>query len=150
MSRFSCQLQHATPTAAVPIGLIQNQATTARIKVYDVTIGSSSAPLAEHYLHTIERVSGAPTGGTSVTPNPLDEDGSAVRANSVDTNTTAPASGTGVVLLSVGLHQQNTFHWQARQGSELVCQATDNDGFGHFTPVIGGTSNIESTIMFEE
>lgn len=151
MGKYSLEFNRAAAAATAAMGLVQATATTPRrLKLFDLIIGSEAAPADNVNLWTLDRVSGgSPTGGTSVTPQPLDPADAVALCDAVEgTITVNPTIGTR--LLSVPLNQRATFRWVAAPGSELVSPATDNHGFAVQTPTAVGLIAVTATLLIEE
>jgi hypothetical protein len=138
----------AQNSATVPQAQIV--ATTAvRPKIYDLMLGSPSTPADQAASWVIKRSTTASTGGTAVTPSPIDPGDPA----STSTAMAAPSMSAptlGVVLLQWAQNLRATFRWVAAPGKELVAPATASNGMTMLNPVLTGAFNVSITIEFEE
>lgn len=136
-------------SATLPIGTIIGAATI-RPKIYDILMGSSSAPADHSGRFNVTRVSTTGTPGTSPTPAPIDPaDPAALSSNGLAIFTSTPPT-LGTVLLQWALNQKNTMRWIAREGKELVAPATASNGFALMNPVVDSTFFVDFTIEYEE
>ena len=120
-----------------------------RPKIYDLMIGSASTPGDQAASWQIKRSSTASTGGTAVTPSPIDPgDPASTSTAMVAPSMSAPTLG--VVLLQFALNQRATFRWVAAPTKELVGPATASNGLTFLNTVLTSAFNVSFTIEFEE
>lgn len=138
----------AQSSATVPQAQIV--ATTAvRPKIYDLTLGSASTPADQAAAWVIKRSTTASTGGTAVTPSPIDPgDPASTSTAMVAPSMSAPTLG--VALLAWAQNQRATFRWVAAPGKELVGPATANNGLTLMNTTLTSAFNVSFTIEFEE
>jgi hypothetical protein len=138
----------AQNSATVPQAQLVGAATI-RPKIYDLLIGSSSTPADQAAQFVLKRSSTASTGGTAVTPSPIDPgDPAALAAAMVAPSMTAPTLG--VALLQFAMNQRATFRWVAAPTKELVIPATAANGITLLNPVLTGAFNLDFSIEYEE
>lgn len=143
-----CDGVAAQSSATVPQAQIV--ATTAvRPKIYDLMLGSASTPADQAASWVIKRSTTASTGGTAVTPSPIDP-GDPASTSTAMVAPTMSAPTLTVVLLAWAQNQRATFRWVAAPGKELVCPATANNGLTLMNPTLTSAFNISATIEFEE
>ena len=138
----------AQNSATVP--QLQIVATTAiRPKVYEFTMGSPSTPADQAASWLWKRSSTASTGGTAVTPSPIDPGDPAATATAmVAPSMSAPTLG--VVLMDFALNQRATYRWVAAPSKEMISPATANNGLTLMNSVLTGAFNISSVVYYEE
>ncbi len=136
-------------SATLPICTIIS-AITIRPKLYDVVMGSSSAPADHSGRFNITRCSTTGTPGSSPTPAPIDPaDPAALTTNGLAVFTSTPPT-LGNVMLQWALNQKNTMRWQAREGKEIVAPATASNGLAFMNPVVDSTFLVDFTLEYEE
>ena len=126
--------------------------TTVRPAIYDIVTGNGVASPADNSAKlSIVRSSTAGSGGTAITPNPLDT-GDPAATTLVNAGTFSSTNPTlGVTLLQWAQNMRATFRWVAAPNSELVAPATANNGMALLNPAIGGSAfAIDWTILFYE
>jgi hypothetical protein len=123
--------------------------TAIRPKIYEWALGSPSTPADQAASWQFKHSSTASTGGTAVTPSPIDPGDPASTATAmVAPSMSAPTLG--VVLQEIALNQRASFRWVAAPGKELIGPATANNGITLLNTVLTGAFNITGTIFFEE
>lgn len=138
----------AQGSATVPQAQIVGAATI-RPKISDLVLGSSSTPADQAAQWALKRSSTASTGGTAVTPSPLDPgDPASLAAAMIAPSMSAPTLG--VILLQWAQNQRATFRWVAAPGKELVVPATAANGVTLMNPVLTGAFSVDFSIIFEE
>jgi len=138
----------AQNSATVPQAQIVSAATV-RPRLYDLMLGSPSTPADQAASWVIKRSSTASTGGTAVTPSPIDPaDPPSLSAAMVAPSMSAPTLG--VVLLQWAQNLRATFRWVAAPGKELVAPATAANGLTLLNPVLTGAFNVSFSLEFEE
>lgn len=120
-----------------------------RPRLYDLVIGSPSTPADQAGSFLIRRNSTASTGGTSVTPSPIDP-GDPASTSSAMVAPSMSAPTLGVTLFSFAMNQRATFRWVAAPGKELVAPATANNGLTLMNSVLTGAFNLSGVLQFEE
>lgn len=124
-----------------------SSATTKRIKIYDLLVGTNGTP-ADNFLEwDVSRCSLAGTG-SALTPSPLDVADAAATTACLQNLT---AEGTvGVQVFYVGVNQRASYRWVAAPGSELVGPATAANGFVLRAKSAGYTGTSTATMFFQE
>jgi hypothetical protein len=117
--------------------------------VYDIIIGARATPADYACTYDIARSSGAGTGGSAVTPNPLATPDFPAATSTAYQNATGGATK-GVVLLSVSCNQRATFRWVAAPGSELVCTMAANAGIYSYANTPSTAFAVQTTFLFTE
>jgi hypothetical protein len=112
-------------------------------------LGSPSSPSDQAASWVIKRSSTASTGGTAVTPSPIDPgDPASLCTAMVAPSMSAPTLG--VILLQWAQNLRATYRWVAAPGKELVAPATASNGLTLLNPVMTGAFNVSFTIGYEE
>lgn len=124
-------------------------ATTARPKVFDVVLSSSSTPNDYSADFQLQRFSADGTG-TSVTPQPLDFNDRAAVATSKHTYTVEPTLTANEILLRLAHNQRATVRWVAAPGAELAIPALAGDGIALLCNAVSTQFTEVATIFFEE
>ena len=138
----------AQNSATVPQAQIVATAAV-RPKIYDLMLGSPSTPADQAASWVIKRTTTASTGGTAVTPSPIDPGDPASTATAmVSPSMSAPTLG--VILLAWAQNLRATFRWVAAPSKELTAPATANNGLTLLNTVLSGAFNITFTVEFEE
>lgn len=138
----------AQNSATVPQAQIVSTAAI-RPKIYDLMLGSPSTPADQAASWVIKRSTTASTGGTAVTPSPIDPgDPASTSTAMVAPSMSAPTLG--VVLLQWAQNLRATYRWVAAPGKELVAPATANNGLTLLNSVLTAAFNVSFTIEFEE
>lgn len=121
-----------------------------RPRIYEIFLGSSSAPANHSGKFNVTRCSTAGTPASNPTPAPIDPgDPAALCTVGLATFSSTPPT-LGPVLLQWSMNQQATIRWQAREGKELVGPATSNNGMAFMNPTVDSTFTTDFTIAFEE
>lgn len=111
----------------------------------EFAFGSEAVSADNAILVGIRRVTtGSPSGGTAVTPQPLDSADAAAVFDATQNPTTDPTISANYLLVRA-MNQKSTLQWQARPGGELISPATDNNGFAIMTPttpLVAMTANL--------
>lgn len=140
----------AQSSATVPQAQIVATAAV-RVKLYDLMLGSPSTPADQAASWVVKRSSTASTGGTAVTPSPIDIGDPASAATAmVAPSMSAPTLA--VVVLQWAQNLRATFRWVAAPGKEITTAAstTTNGGLTLLNPVLTGAFNVSFTLEFEE
>ena len=143
---------HQTP-AGSDLGIINLTGSAAiRPKLYDLMIGSDATPGDQAGEFVVNRSTTTGTGGSAITPEPLDPlTVAATAAATGGTYATAqPTDTSASELLMIALNQRATFRWVAAPGGELIATATAANGL--FLRSVGhtGTPNINASMHHEE
>lgn len=150
MARSYAVCGSATTQNSATVPQAQIVATSAvRPKIYDLIVGSSSTPADNVGQFKVQRNSTASTGGTAITPAPIDPgDPASLSAAMMAPSMTAPTLGT--VLLQWAQNQRATFRWVAAPGKELVAPATASNGLTLMNPTRNADWTVDVSIEFEE
>jgi hypothetical protein len=138
----------AQNSATVPQAQIVSTAAV-RPKLYDLMLGSPSTPADQAASWVIKRSTTASTGGTAVTPSPIDP-GDPVSISTAMVAPSMSAPTLTVVLLQWAQNLRATYRWVAAPGKEIVAPATAANGLTMLNPVLTGAFNISMTLEFEE
>ena len=120
-----------------------------RLKIYDLTFGSTSTPADAAISWVTQRCTAAGTG-TAVVPQKLDMADSAATAEAAENLTIEPTYTSAEIVLNVGLNQRATFRWVAAPGGEIVTPATDEAGVGWLPTLSTGTPVLTITAHYSE
>lgn len=144
-------LQAITSTYKTLLSATAQTTSLKRGKLYDVMFGTLGTPADQSYEFDISRQTAASSGGTTVTPNPLDPADAAAF-----TVGTANPTGEGTItatssLFYLGINQRASYRWVAAPGSEIVWPATNLAGLAIRTrSVSGGTATATAHFLFQE
>jgi hypothetical protein len=123
--------------------------TTTRGWLYDIVLGSDSAPTDVATDFEIIRSTALGTG-TSVTPQALDGGNPAALLTAQRGTFTGQTKTANSQVLKFGLNQRATFRWVAVPGGEIVVPATATAAVLLESLNSGGTPNICATLQWEE
>ena len=105
----------------MPIGYL-GCTTAQRARLADILVGPAPvAPVDQAVQVTVKRTTAAPTGGSAVTPAPLDANEVAAVCTGRSADTTDATLST--VLMQFGLNVRASFRWVAAPDYELVGSA---------------------------
>ena len=152
MERFVTQGSVAVTSDETMINLFNPAATpTMRGRIYDFIIGCGAAVADATTIFMVNRTTAVGTEGSGFTPNNLDSGGPAGAYDSgVGTFSAEPTYTANKQLWRGAVHQRNTVRWVAREGSELVMAATQNNGAGLRAVTSTTTVAYDSCIYFME
>ena len=149
MAKYSAIMNRATTSTTNAAGAIYNPSSgMRRFRVWQLIIGSTASPADNDFLVRAAKSTTAPTGGTAVTPEPLDNADAATPILCMDGTITNGTVGNAV--LEIALNQRATVIWSAHPGCELVAPAVADDGFHFTTPTALNTPAIDMTAFFED
>lgn len=149
---YSVFADNITLVSSATVPTAQIVATAAvRVKLYELMIGSPSTPADQAATIAITRTSSASTGGTAVTPSPVDIGDPA----SLATAMVAPSMSAPTLVVKVlvfALNQRATFRWVAAPGKEITTAAsvTTNGSLIMISPTQTGALNSSFCLLFEE
>jgi hypothetical protein len=147
-ARFSATHEAA---AASNLTLIQLQygALGRRVRLYELEIGSDSAPA--EFSGQFDVIRGTVVGtGTSISPRALDPSDNLAEYSLVQGATiTGHTKTADSSLLSIGLHQRQTFRWLSHIRRAIIVPGTVGHWVGIECIAHGGTPNINTTIHWE-
>lgn len=144
-------LQAITSTYKTLLSVTAQTTSLKRGKLYDFSFGTLGTPADQSYEWDISKQTAASTGGSTVTPVPLDPADAACF-----TVGTANPTGEGTITATssgfyLGTNQRASYRWVASPGSELLWPATNLAGLAMRTrSVSGGTATATSLFFFEE
>jgi len=128
-------------------------ATTVRPKIFDVVIGSPTAPGSNACGYDLYRFTAQPTTGLNpVTPVALDPSYPASSSSGWKAPyTDNPTVTTDAVLLSASIPQRVTFRWVSKIKTSLIVPAIADNGISiMFGFRVGSLYTSVATITFEE
>src|ERR1035437_165384 len=122
-----------------------------RPKLYDLMLGSPSTPSDQAASWVLRRSTTASTGGTAVTPAPIDPgDPVSITTAMIAPSMSAPTLTVGATLLQWAQNLRATFRWVAAPGKEIVAPAIAANGLALLNSVLTGAFNISGVLEFEE
>jgi len=126
--------------------------TAVRPAIYDIVTGNGVASPADNSVKLqIVRTTGVSSGGTAITPNPLDSQDPASTTTAAGGSFQSGNPTIGVTLLQWAQNMRATFRWVAAPNSELLVPATASNGIGMLNPAIGGSAfAVDWTVLFYE
>ena len=135
MGLYGVDLARATVTTTEAAGVVQATITTPRRLLHvKSVIGCNTAGTDETYQTLLAFLTtGAPTGGTGVTPAPLQGNPASLCDATEGAITVDPTQGTDIDR--VNHHRRTTVILASDPGKEPISSAADNAGFGVFTPI---------------
>lgn len=127
-----------------------NATTTTRPLIYDMVVGSPTAPADQAANYALRRFTTSNGTGTALTPNAVDPaHPAAVTAASI-AHSAEPTYTAGANQLRFSLNQRATFRWVAAPGGELIAPATANAGLGFLADGVTAAFTCTAMIHFEE
>lgn len=105
-----------------------------RFKVIDVIFGCEGTPGDTAMTLRVQRTTAAATGGSALTPIPLDPADQAAGTTAMTGAISGHTLASALVLLEMPCNQRATTRWFAAPGSELVVAATNLAGVAFLTP----------------
>jgi hypothetical protein len=150
MARFGVVMTR-TASATLDVGsVIAAAANPRRFQIVDWIMGCDQVPADVAFLWAIFKRTGAATGGSAPTVQPLDL--SDTTASTVVANQAPTTNGAGgsVSPLEIPLNQKATFRWVPPIGGELVAPAVASNGWGIATPTAGALVTVESSVHVNE
>jgi hypothetical protein len=148
MPRYSAILARTASTTASVGSLVADATRARRGKIFYFLCGCEAAPADNPFLWQLQRITAAGTS-TAVTPASLDPGDIATEADPGQNHSVEPTYTANTILLTIPLHQRNTFKWEAPPYGELVYPATASNGFGVKTPTATALA-VTSQIHWEE
>lgn len=140
----------AQNSATVPQAQIVSAATV-RPKLYDLMMGSPETPADQAASWVVRRSTTASTGGTAITPTPIDPAEPAALASAmVAPSMSAPTLTAGLFLLAWAQNLRATFRWVAAPGKEIIAPATAANGLTLLNTVLTGAFDVTFCLQFEE
>lgn len=125
-------------------------ASTVRIKLYDIAVGSSTTPADQTFQFTVGRFTAVGTAASNPTPLPLDPNEAAALSTVGITHSAEPTYTAGGSLLDLSINQRASFRWVAAPGSELMAPASANNGLGIVNTLASAALVLRVTGMYEE
>lgn len=134
MAVFNFTMQRASASSTLDVGSVLTAAATPRrFKIMQWSFGSEAVPAENQFLWQINKRTGAATGGTAVTGQPLDD--SDTIASTLVGNQAPTANGAGSGLkFALPLNQRASVIWQPKDGKEIIAAAVASSGFAVSTP----------------
>lgn len=123
-------------------------ATPRRGKLYDLLIGTNTAPADNFLEFDISRVTASSTA-TFLACLPLDP-ADAVHNALVAVNSSTPGTLSGPNLFYLGMNQRASYRWVCAPGSEMVWPATASNGLTLRARSGAYTGTATGTIMWQE
>ncbi len=149
MARWSAVGNKGAASVKSVLTLTAAAASMRRAKVYDWTMGSSSAPADNTFTHIAQRQTAAATGA-AVVPSSLDPaDTLATTIIGLDTVTVDGTLTAATIVFRKALNQRATFRWVAAPYGELIIPATASNGF-MFGVSAATTNTFDYDVHFEE
>ena len=123
-----------------------------RFNIYDWMVGSTSTAPADVALQwEMARSQEAGSGGSALTPEPLDPADAAAEVTTQLAPTTEPeVKGSSIALIEVGVNERATFRWVSAPGGELICPAVASEGLNLEVNHASDTDTVFATIHHEE
>jgi hypothetical protein len=150
MARRYSVIGSQTYAASDTIVSTDNDGTTVRHIVYELILGSATAPADNAFNITLGRIT-APGTFTAVEPVALDSASPASLVTGGSNHTAEPTYTAGAELLNISMNQQATFRWVVPPEEGFISPVTAASGFGVlFVAASGGTPDFQATIMFQE
>jgi hypothetical protein len=138
-----------TPNSATLAAMYIHATAAVRARLFDLMVGSTGAPADNAARFAINRITSLVTGGTGVTPIPLDNgDVAAICAGGF--GGTGGGTLTTPALLQWGQNQRATFRWVAAPGAEIVSLAGAAAGLVLMNPTVNAAFTMEATLIFNE
>jgi hypothetical protein len=136
----------ASPTATA---LVLVSTSAIRPEIYDMIVGSSATPADNALTIKVQRFTAAGTT-TALTPQALDPADPASTSTAGKTATAEPTYTANAILWHIALNQRATHRWVADPRGPLKLPATASNGAGLYYVHSSFTSNVDSTIFFNE
>jgi hypothetical protein len=135
MARYAFTMKR-TASATLDVGSVLTAAASPRrFQIIDWIIGSEAAPADNAFMWEINKRTGAPTGGSGVTGQTLDDSDTIASTLVGNQAPTANGAGSGNKL-SVPLNQRATFRWTPNPGAEITAPAAASNGYAVSTPTM--------------
>lgn len=122
---------------------------TARPRIYDIVLSSSSAP-NDYDAHFYLQRGSADGTGTAFTPIALDSNERAPIATSKYNYSAEPTLTANSLLLNVAHNLRATVRWVAAPGSEFIVPATAGALLALVCQAVSTQFTEQSTMLFEE
>jgi hypothetical protein len=147
MPRYTAVGKTPAGTALALMTIMSAAAAHAKLAHYKISCPDTPANLAGEYQ--VRLITAAPTGGTAVTPTPVDPT-SKVSDLTVTRGTYSVQPTWGSVLDDPSINQQATFQWWANPYYEYIAAVGTANGIGFECIAHGGTPNIVVMAAWEE
>lgn len=125
-------------------------AATIRPALFEIIVGSVTAPADQATLLSIMRFTAVGTEGSGFTPTTNPENPAALSDSGVGVFSVEPTYTASSDLLHIPINQRNTFRWVAQEGRELVAPATAVNGLGLRSKSSTATPTINATLRWQE
>ena len=151
MAKYSVSDQGTNTAGDTMLYFVNGATSPGRLKLYDILIGSDATPAdqAADYRIRLATNEDATPGGDVITPQPLDAEDRTVLSNAVGFTITGEPTGT-TDLLIIALNQRASFRWVAAPGSELICDAAEDNGFAIFPESVTSAFACNLTMLYVE
>ena|SRR3990167_9080634 len=151
MPAFSVYGSDTNTATTTMLYFVNGASNTHRLKLYEVIFGSAATPgdqAVEYNLRRIDDENATP-GGSAVTPAVLEEGATAAFSNAVEAPSGEPTFESGQIL-ELAVNQRATWRWIASPGSELICTAAEDTGFGIFSAAVTTAFAANFTMLYLE
>lgn len=126
-------------------------AATIRPALFEIIVGSVTAPADQATLLSVMRFTAVGTEGSGFTPTPNDPVNPAALSDvGVGVFSLEPTYTASSDQLHIAVNQRNTFRWIAQEGRELVAPATASNGLGLRSKSSTATPTINATLRWQE
>lgn len=139
-SRYSIVITGTIPNSATNVFANITGGTFGRVCIYDLLMGSTATPADNAAKFQLQRSTSAGSGGTAVTPSPLDPADVAAGTAVQQLPSVQPTLTSNLFLLQWSQNQRATFRWVAAPNAEIVIPATSANGVAVVNPAIGGSA----------
>lgn len=149
MSKYNVNGSAAVGTS-LPIVNLTGSASIA-VSMYEFIIGFSSSPADVATIFKWMRSTDAGTGGTTISPEPLNPISVAATATAKQgTYGTAPATSGNKELMKLSINQRATHRWLCREGCEFKSTASSANGLMLRSESSGGTPTVDGSFYWME
>lgn len=150
MARFRATLAKAAASASLAVGAVYNPGAAMRLtEIEHFTFGGTGTMADTAFEVQVQRSTTAPTGGTAVTPLPINPAAQAAVVLAMAAPTTNGTVTANQFLLDITCHARNMINLWIRNDCPWLIPATANNGVHVMTPVITALALV-STLQFNE
>lgn len=126
-------------------------AATIRPALFEIIIGSVTAPADQATLLSIMRFTAVGTEGSGFTPVAHEPESPAALSDvGVGVFSVEPTYTASSDQLYIAVNQRNTFRWIAQEGAEIVAPRTASNGLGLRSKSSSATPAINATLRWKE
>ncbi len=129
-AKYSIDGARTTVGSGLAAALGFTGAATVRPKLYDFVVSASAGPADNVLAWVLQRSTTSGTGGTSVTPRPLDVADPVSISTAIENHTGEPTYTADLIMMNFAVNQRATYRWVAAPGGEIVVPATALFGLG--------------------